>query len=43
MNRPEFERLPAVAEATAVPYYLAPPYQPADAETEDSKLPPYRS
>jgi succinoglycan biosynthesis transport protein ExoP len=41
MNRDEPERWPAVVDvrSAAPPYYLAPPYQPADEEAEDTKLP----
>lgn len=41
MNRNEAERLPSVVDVGRVvtPYYLAPPYQPADDEGEERKLP----
>jgi len=41
MNRNESERLPAVVEMgrAATPFYLAPPYQAAEEESEDAKVP----
>ncbi len=41
MNRNESERLPAVVEMgrAATPFYLAPPYQATEDETEEAKIP----
>lgn len=41
MNRNESDRLPAVVEMgrTATPFYLAPPYQATEEESEETKLP----
>jgi len=41
MNRNESERLPAVVEMgrAATPFYLAPPYQAAEEESEEAKVP----
>ena len=41
LNRNEPERLPVVVEMgrAATPFYLAPPYQPAEDEIEEAKLP----
>ena len=41
MNRNESERLPAVVEMgrAATPFYLAPPYQAAEEESEQAKVP----